>query len=211
MAEVSNVVELQGKAGSVVVFNATKGGWFSSAQRLFTGQPFTHTAVFTYPVCNQTSYMGADMVVSIQPWGNAVNNPTMDYIVYTPVGFTEEQIQVALAQTYIKFAANEYGFAQVLWFVYRGLMWSVFKKDVRKQHNFFPNGVICSELGWWYFYFLGEFQPKIRDFINQWRPDTFHSGDTAYVLHSLKEFFMVDTMRWHGDALNIKFTPQGVK
>jgi hypothetical protein len=197
--------------GSVVVFNSREGGWFSSAQRFLTAQPFTHTAVIGDNVFGVgKNYIGAYLAVTIQPWQNALDEPGYDFIVYKPL-VSQERIQRALNLTYKKFASKDYGFLQTIWFVYRWFMWYAFRKDVRKQHNFFPSWVICSEFSWWYIWFLFDDNVDMMQFLDEWRPDTCSSGDIAYICNSRKEFVVDAVSRWNTDTTQIKFKPIGVK
>jgi len=193
-------------AGQIIVFNALKGGMFSAGQRVFTGLPYTHTAILVnapYPAIDIDSYFGADLTVSTQPLDKALSDPTYLYQMYKPIGWTDEQIRIAFTEVYKRYAGEEYGFLQIAWFIYRGVAerWP-FHADVRKGHNWFPNHPICSEVGWWYFYQLAiqrlNDAKKLIDRLNEWRPDTFHSGDAARTLQAFPDLFQLTEERWQG-------------
>lgn len=184
--------------GSILCFNAKKGGWFSSAQRLFTRQPYTHSAVVMPPVVGIQSYLGADLTVDIQPISKFVDDQTMDFQVWEWVGVTPERTNLALTTTYVRHAGQTYGFWQILWFVYRWFCEQVLRKDVRKQHNWFPNNPICSEVTWWTCKYMVGDNWTLLNILNEWRPDTFHSGDQADVMRRFEQLGAVRKVceRW---------------
>ena len=172
--------------GAVIVMAYKHFHVLSLGQRVFTRQPWTHTAIMLDPIVGVDSFIGADLTVDVQPFAHIRDDhEAYDYVVFDPLEFTTEQITAALAQTYTRFAGKTYGFLQLLWFIERWTMWTLFKKDVRKWHNPFPNGTICSEVVWWYLWFLGEYRPEIRTLLDHWRSDTFHAGDAAFVMSIL--------------------------
>lgn len=200
------------KPGSVIIFNNKRPHILSWGQKVFTGQPWTHTAVGIPDVLGVESYIGADLLVDIQPTDRFRGDPKMEYLIFAPVGFTDKEIEDALRYTYARFAGRTYGFAQLLWFIERWFFWTIFKKDIRKWHNHFPNGTICSELAWHFMWYLGARYPALRTELDNWRPDTFHSGDACYVVSKFKYLWMLcggNYTEKSYEALLLK--PQGVR
>ena len=188
--------------GQIILFNNLHFDIFSIGQRFFTEQPYTHTAFIVPPALGVEWYYGAEQLAVIRPISYFENDTKKLYQMYLPKVWTDEQILNALRKLYTKFGAEKYGYWQILWFMFRWLMskWP-FKKDVRKWHNFFPNHVICSELGWWYLWFLYEEQPdltELKDELNQWSSDTIHSGDIHTIINNLPHLFRMTEERWEG-------------
>jgi hypothetical protein len=166
--------------GDFYVFNVRPGNWFSKAQRFFTRRPFTHVAVGAGKLGGVDSVLSADLVVTVCPlfyWSSK------DTYCFAMTAFTKAQIATAYARTYTRFSGTKYGFMQILWFVWR-YIGETFGVDMRKKPNFFPNAVICSELGWWALYYLAEQAGKqdIIDKLNEWNSNSFHSADMYDVL-----------------------------
>ena len=188
--------------GQIIVFNAIHGGFFSSANRFFTRMPYTHVAFVVEPVFGVDSYFGAELSATTQPFNNIIKDKDYMYQVYRPIGWTKPQLNNALKQIYMRYAGQTYGFAQVLWFIYRYIAESwPFHADVRRGHNFFPNRPICSEICWWYLWFLYEERPdlvQLRDKLGEWSPDTFNAGDSARVIQSFPTLFVKTEERWQG-------------
>jgi len=187
--------------GSIISFNAKKGGWFSTVQRFFTGKPYTHSAIVVPDVVGVPSYLGADLTVDIQPIDVFLDSETIDYQVWEWIGIPVKRIMDALQFVYLRYAGETYGFLQVLWFVYSWFMRKVFRKDVRKTHNPFPNHPICSEVTWWMCYRVVYDNPKLVRILNEWRPDTFSSGDQAEVM---KRFAAEGAVRKRAERWTIK-------
>ena len=189
-------------AGQIIVFNSLQGGIFSIGQRFFTRMPYTHVAITVEPMWGVDMYFGAEASAVTQPFNNIIKEESRLYQVYRPMGWTKPQIDNAIAQTFIRYAGETYGYFQIVWFIYRWIAESwPFKADVRKLHNFFPNKTICSEIAWWYLWHLYEERPdlvQLKDKLDEWRPDTFHAGDAARVLKSFPELFILTEERWTG-------------
>lgn len=186
--------------GSIIVFNAKKGGWFSSAQRFFTGMPYTHTAIVMPDVFDVPSYMGADLTVDIKPIDEFLNDEDMDFQVWEWLGVSPLRIEEALRWVYIRYAGETYGFLQLLWFVYSWFMRKVFRKDVRRTHNPFPNHPICSEVAWEMCSQMvqNKDDQRANSILNEWRPDTFNAGDQAEVMRRFAKLNLVRKVyeRW---------------
>lgn len=188
------------RPGSVILFNAKKGGWFSVAQRFFTRKPYTHCSVVMPPILTIPTHIGADELVSLKPIKRFLDDPNMDFQVYE---FVKERLGwtgTALASIYLNHAGKKYGYFQTLWFVWRWFNQFIIKRNIRKHHNWFPNNPICSELTWRYCELMLADDPVGMMILNEWRPDTFHSGDQAEVLQRLERLGVVRKVyeRWAG-------------
>jgi hypothetical protein len=177
------------KLGTIIIFNATKGGWFSSAQRFFTRMPFTHVGGYIGTVVNEESIFEALEAVAVTPWSRRKYDETMQYYVYEPNDsmITSDATKKTLNEIYNAHAGNTYGFFQLLWFVYRwiGESWP-FKADMRKFRNWFPGGSICSEVWYDYLTRLGYIYPEIEKVLSEWpHANTVHAGDMYDIMQAL--------------------------
>lgn len=185
------------KLGSIIVFNATKGGWFSAAQRFFTRMPYTHVAGFIGKVQGEDSIFEAKMSASVTPWKHVVEDTTQEYYVFEPTTAIKQQdIDAALLLVYDRFAGETYGFLQLLWFVYRWIAESwPWHADVRKHGNWFPNEVVCSEMWWWFLHYLAENYPEINVVIEEWNSNSVNAGDIYNILIRLPKYFTLKDIR----------------
>jgi hypothetical protein len=164
------------KAGDIIVFNSKHGGWFSKAQRFFTRMPYTHTGVVIGDINGIPAVLEAKTLVVVSPWSTAQFDPSMSYWVFRP---TLENFGLApLMDLWTRYAGQEYGFGQLLWFVFRYVMESwPFRADVRRHRNWFPNGDICSELVFNWIGWLSLGSRKLEEIKNEWYENTCHAGD----------------------------------
>lgn len=197
------------RLGWIVCINSKKGGIFSWGQRHFThlwvpGQSprklfrsfFTHSALIFQKFLGNPTVLEADLAVAVTPFlKEVVNNTTKDYKIFAVRGFTDAQLVRAMEQVFLRFAGEDYGIWQIPFFIYRWFL-ELFHRDVRKFPNWFPDHVICSELVWWFFYFLSDDMPALRSFINQWNSNNFHAGDTYTVCMSFPKTFVLVEERW---------------
>jgi hypothetical protein len=199
------------KPGSIVVFNWKKGGFFSSGQRLFThywingSSPgsyahsyCTHTAIISHDVEGIPSYFGAELATAFQPVTVFTEDSDVDYIVFEPIGFNEADLNIVLERIYKEYAARGYGFMQIAWFIYRWLMETFTHVDMRKKHNWFNRGTICSEVAFRNLSYLGEIEhgKEIPPIINQWLLDSAHAGDVLVMLLMMPTLFKITEQRW---------------
>jgi hypothetical protein len=169
--------------------NATKGGWFSSAQRFFTRMPFTHVAVKIDNVMGMPSYFEANMVATIVPSWTYEDNATVEYEIFQPIA-RETSIRSAVSSIYARYAGSTYGYTQVLYFVWRWFF-GLFGKDIRKWKNPIPNGDICSEIVYVYIRYLAslENRQEILDYLDEWNENTVHAGDIHTICTRFPWFF----------------------
>ena len=185
------------KLGSVIIFNSTKGGRFSAAQRFFTRMPYTHVAGSIGTVSGEESILEAKMSVSVTPWKHVLDNKTEEYFIFEPTSaLKQKDIEDALYYVYDRFAGETYGFLQLLWFVYRWIAESwPFKADVRKKGNWFPDNQICSEVWWWYLHELATKYPDISNVIEEWNSNSVNAGDMFMILRRLPKYFTLTQTR----------------
>jgi hypothetical protein len=188
------------KPGSILIFSNKKKDILSIGQKLFTHEWIehvspkkfnrgdkTHTAIAWFPQAGQDSVLEAYLCTTIDPFSQHTKDTK--YWVFEPIGFTDAQIEEALNETYLKYAASDYGFMEIPWFIYRFYVEAILHKDIRKQHNWFPGGNICSQLAWNYLYALGKYKPGLRIHLDEWRSTTFHSSDSYTIVTSWPNLF----------------------
>lgn len=175
--------------GDIILINNLEKDWFSAAQRFFTGKPFTHSAVGVGRVMGYYSILEADILVEVTPVFKTLNQ-NIEYSVYEVHGVNKNELFEIVKELYIEYSTKSYGYFQLLWFAFYRWLFELFGKDVRKKNNWFTSGVICSELVWYYFEKLGKKHfPQLLETINEWLPNTFHSGDVNNVVERHPEIF----------------------
>jgi hypothetical protein len=159
--------------------------------------PYTHSAVGIDKVAGYSSILEAKLCVTVTAVQTWYNNPDMDFRQYRLRSVYQKFDKGIVSELYLRFAGNEYGFAQVLFFVYRWIG-ETFKINMRNKKNWFPNGTICSELLWDRIELLGKVMKdqRILDVIHQWNKDNFHSGDVYIAVTMLYDYFELVEERW---------------
>jgi hypothetical protein len=188
------------KYGYILAFNSTNGGFINKAERFFTRSKFNHVSVTIPPVLGIDCHLSAILTVTTEPVYVFMNDESEQYKSYYPIGFTDKQIEQATTRMFSEFAGKTYGFFQLLWFVYRYFAegWP-FYADVRKNYNWFPHGPICSEVVWYYLYWLACSNPnalKLKNKLEEWKPDNFSPADCINIMEEYDNLFTLSYTRW---------------
>jgi|WetSurMetagenome_2_1015567.scaffolds.fasta_scaffold62699_2 hypothetical protein len=184
------------QSGNIVVFNVTKGYWFAAAQRFFTGMPYSHAAIGFGEVKGDESVLEALFAIAITPFKKARESTTTDFEVWRVKNVPQTRIEEAVKRAFERWAGETYGFAQILWFMYRWLNETI-GRDVRKQGNWFPDHLICSEVAYNYLWDLSEQLPSLRKKLEEWNSNCFHAGDVHTVCAGLPEVFeLIERRGW---------------
>jgi hypothetical protein len=186
--------------GQLILFSARDRAFIHSAIKWVTRSPYTHVAIMFPAVLDVGSYFGAEETVDMRVFQKMVDEGQQYYRIYEPQGFTQEQLDNVLRKIYKVYAGSIYGFFKLLWFVYRfRIMEGIFKKDVRRQHNWFPAWQICSEIGWWWFEYLCDEQPErmaaVRAKLHEWNSNTFAPVDCETVIVQFPGIFKLTGQR----------------
>ena len=167
------------------------GNFYSKAQRFFTKLPFTHAAIQFGEVKEFESIISADELVCLIPTQKYFDEEKFgtDIEIWRIKNANKNDIEFYLERLYECLAGTSYGYVQILWFIYRWFMESVFQKDVRHFNNPFKNGTVCSELTWKFLYNMSDKIPELRKKLNEWTPDTVSSGDIHNICLLLPNVF----------------------
>jgi len=181
---------------SIVVFNDRGGGWFSKAQRFFTRMKPTHTAVIIEPLFGLDTILEAKEAVAVTALDKTIENKKVDYKIFRLKGLEKQEVHSIAFEAYLKYAGKTYGFPQLLRFVFRWLA-ETLRIDVRKGH-WFSEGIICSELG---YQVMMAYAQQIGDWtlinkLNEWNPNSFHSGDVLTICEMFPNRFELSEQRW---------------
>lgn len=171
---------------------------FAWLQHIFAGPGVSHAFLTTYPIGKYTPVpmiFEADMTVTHMPYAEYLENgPGRDYFLYVVPELTDDEICYSLDRCTREFSGTDYGFFQLLWFPWRWFMWTVFRKDLRKSKNWFTDGVICTELWWWYLWYATEKFPdkhsKLRAILEGWNPDTIQAYDVKLIMQKNPDIFI---------------------
>lgn len=162
----------------MIGFSNNKRALLSKLIRFFTKSHLSHTFLIHYPQADIASVHEASFVVQVVPFDRFYHNhPDKQYWIYKVNGFTEEAKIEALRKCFNEFAGIKYGKFQILWFVWRWFN-ELFNRDIRSEKNWFTDGVICSELVYWYLHYLSDPLPEL---LKEFTPDTIQADD----LHKL--------------------------
>jgi hypothetical protein len=177
--------------GDILLINNTdKSAWFSNAQHIISGKPYTHTAVGIGEIAGFDSIIEADMVVTCRPFRTLYLNTQYEWEQWRFITNFPTRLDSILSELYNHFAESEYGFSQIVWFLYIALMKKL-KKDARKSRNPFSPGTICTELVWWYLHnisiryaYIG--LNALNDKLAEWNPNNLFAGDIADIVHKFE-------------------------
>jgi hypothetical protein len=171
------------KLGDILLINNTsKTDLFSVAQRLVTGQPYTHTALGIGNIAGYDSIFEADLVVGCRPFNRLYLNPQYEFEQYRPQGISDDILAGILHDLFNDYAENEYGFGQIPWLAWVKLM-AKFGIDLRKAKSWFPGGTICTQLVWHLLDELGSYYHLLKIKVNEWTDHNCCASDIAEIVH----------------------------
>jgi hypothetical protein len=123
--------------------------------RFFTRSKVSHTFLIQQPIGGNVVAQEAALVVQCVPFEAwYVNSPVREYVLYRPKNIEDAFIKEALDKSFIDYAGQQYGWLQCLWFSWRWFA-GIFGIDVRKETNWYPDGVLCTEIIYDYLINLG--------------------------------------------------------
>lgn len=132
--------------GDVIFVNNKDGNFLSKAIRFFTRSPWSHCALGFFNLSGgEQTIFEANLTVSVTPWEDTANNPRYDVLVYRWIKHARYAEQ-AMWSVYHKYVGNTYGWAQLLWFVWRWIVTGLHLPARWARKNFFPDNEICSEV-----------------------------------------------------------------
>ncbi len=174
------------KTGSIVLVNHKKG-IFSHLIKFFTKSKYSHSAIVTGKLIEPDSVLSAETIISLYPLSN-YENKDYDFDIFE-MSYDEELLLKYTREAYEKYAYQNYGYLQLLWFVYRWFM-GLFHIDVRKQGNWFPEGIICSELVYNYLKSLAQKKSFLfLLYLEKWNSNAFTPEDLAEVINKEPKIF----------------------
>lgn len=164
----------------------TSKSLYTKLQRFITGKNVTHSFVILDQYYDDFQLLDAKMSVTLCPF-SFINHPGNEVWLYK-INIDEKKsydLRKLLYQTYI---GENYGFSQLIWFVWRRINEILFKRNMRNKKNWFSNGILCSEIVWNTLYNCSindENLKKIDEFLFQYNVNSFHSGDCKELLDLL--------------------------
>ena len=170
----------------IVGFSVNRKGLLPKLIKFFTGSRWSHSFLIVNPIYGLESVQEASLVVQFIPFdAHYRKNVSQEYVLFAPSGVSEEKIEAALTLCYREFAGVKYGYLSLFWFVYRWLMEKI-GVDVRKRKNWMSDGVICSEL---VFYFLEALGEPFTEILADFNPDTIQPEDLYKIVVSRQDLF----------------------
>lgn len=173
----------------MVGFSNNKKGWLPKLIRFFTQANISHTLLIQNSVCGDATVQEASNLVQVVPFKKYYqDDDTQQYWLYeiSSDHASPEEVQSALKQVFDEFAGVKYGYFQLVWFPWRWFCEKILRRDVRKTKNWMTDGVICSELVYWFLYYLG---PKFRALLVQYNPDTIQAEDIRRICEANPKIF----------------------
>lgn len=186
--QMSNFMLTPGMIG----FSNNKTSFFGKLIRFFTRSNITHSFLISFPNVGQVQFIEASKTVNEGSFEvNYVKDTGTSYIIYK---IKDEwisspfQINIALEKCRKEFLGVSYGYLQLLWFPYRWLMEKL-GKDVRHENNWLSQGVICSELVYYFLVNVG-----LGHLVLDFNPDTIQAQDILSIIEARQDIFeLVET------------------
>jgi hypothetical protein len=195
--------------GDIVLVNNKEGGILPALIRFITGRPWSHTAVGSLPLhalVEQKAYaqvFEANLLCMQTLWNDYLNDG-MRVRVYrfrdVPMAWVERVCKYQLDH----YNGEVYGFAQLLWFVYRRVIELLHLPTRWARYNFFPKHRICTEVVW---EFLGAFRygtpgtPRsifLAQALNLRDQNSVHPGDIEDIMQSCVRLGYADVVYERG-------------
>lgn len=165
-------------------------GVLASVVRWLTKSFWSHAFIIQQRLGDEETVQEASKLVSVVPFNKHYRNcDTQLYVVYRIKSeyASDTVIDESLRRCFDEFAGVSYGNLQLLWFGYRAIM-ELFGRDVRHESNWMSNGVICSELVYYFLHYLGEpFQSLLSDL----NPDTIQPEDLYKIIKANPDIFEI--------------------
>lgn len=204
----------QGKIGpgKIILYAAYKPKLFTThyrelfgrLQHIFTRDKWTHTAMGFFPFekhPDTETLFESNEIQNVTLWDPHIES---EYEIYSIKWYTQEEVESALWESFIKYNGTMYGFTQILYFVRRyiwetkwikKLFWwiptKIFGKpnDIRQWNNWFVGGTICSELFYDTMEILNKkrFNAVVDKMLKTWNRNNFHSGDSREFILGVPE------------------------
>jgi hypothetical protein len=172
----------------MIFLSNNKKGFFPAAIRFFTSSKISHSGLGFFPFGNNPSVIEAGSLVQVVPFAKHYKlDESKQYWAYQliKVKSTNEMNQ-SLNKLFYQFAGVQYGYLQLIWFMYRWINEKIFRRDVRHQKNWLSDGVICSELCWHY---LNNFGGEYAELVSGFNPDTIQAQDIWNLILSRPDLF----------------------
>ena len=184
----------------------SKTGFSAITQHFFSGPGATHAFIITYPIGKIVPIdmvFEADMRVVHTAWPRWANEDIQyDFWLYKLINATDEEIEHSLDKCTKEFAGEMYGFLQWPWFAWRWFNEKILHRDIKHQHNWVTDYIICDELWWYFCWYLTEINPdkwsKLRSILSQWNPDTIQSYDVKMIQIKNPDIFLPYAKRENG-------------
>jgi hypothetical protein len=186
------IILKKGKMAKLTIggMNATKGGWFSWLQRFVTGHKATHSfVIFSRPWLERVRLLDARYSVTLDAWEDIEKNPNHEYWLFS-IEIPKKALDLIEKTLDKLYMGQTYGVIGLPWFIWRRLN-ELVGRDIRKKDrwfNFMKEGVWCSEMNWQTLDMVASISDEykfIKEVIDEWLPDNFHSGDNKEILYTL--------------------------
>lgn len=119
--------------------------FFARLVKFFTYSKWSHSFIMV----SEDTVLEANQTVQYNPLAEYRNDPNCYYELYSIVGADEPTVTRAIAKTTAMYLGQEYGYSQLLFFVYRWFN-GLFLRERTPEVNSFPLGAICSEVVCYY-------------------------------------------------------------
>lgn len=173
----------------MIGFSNNKKGLLPKLIRWFTDSEISHAFIMTDNIADEPTVQEAALLVQIVPLEKYyVKDDTQSYWLYEVHHDYASELTMyeSRKKCFNEFAGVKYGKLQLVWFPWRWFNEKVLRRDIRKSKNWMTDGVICSELQYWYLYNLG---PTFQDLLKDYNPDTIQAEDLRRIVSKNPKIF----------------------
>jgi hypothetical protein len=164
-------------------------GWFERQITFFTFSKWSHCFITLYPVGTEPTVLEADADVSVVPWSREYGTARDEAFDLWRIkdGLVDPALMAqVLQQVFHDFSEVQYGILQYPWFIWWWFNKKYLNRDISNQKNWFTKWIICSEIIYWYFTYLGD---PFKSLVAQYSGDTMQPQNVQDILSAHPELF----------------------
>ena len=162
------------------------------------GWKFSHNSFLTLPFDGDIEQVQeASLEVAVCPLDDYRNDPNSGYEIYVIKGVSAENMRLVCRYAFRKYSEKTYGFLQIGWFLWRAFN-NIIGRKIKGERNFFPAGIICSELVYDILASLRDMgYHRFNDVIcsNEWRQNTSEPIDNYERVKKFPKIFVLAEMK----------------
>lgn len=171
------------RVGDIIIVNARKGGFLSSAIRFFSGADWTHACFVVGNLAGENMVYEAELEMENNPAKEYINDLNYDYEVWRLNNVRQDSTEAFTKQVMLEGIHTGYGMTTLPWFMFGWLQKQINPSaKIIGQKNWFPDR-ICSEEVFSFLIKEASENPSLLDLIKPYNRYTTSPGDLSRLFH----------------------------